>query len=384
MAASAIKAVAALCAFGAVLPSVACTAFVAGRKASGTGYVLVGHNTDIFDDVAVRHAMLPRGEGKAEVFWAETKKVAAGDRVAGCFYNEHGVFVTSNNGGVMSEWDGERFSLPDEGRDSSLSGGGIGYNLRVRMIERAKTAREGVKMMAELVETFGYSETSRNFVVADASEAWILEVLKGRRYVARRVPDDAVTAYPNCLVFNRLREGDLASANIRAKGPDFDVISFYQGPRTWKSPYNLCRWRELYRIAAGVEIDAGADYPFSVRPSHLVSVDDVKRGLSTHYEGRPCEVKGRHPAKNPKIVEPVCRRSTRLSIVCELRPNPAETVFHMTVGRPCEVQYGVYRPFAGELPPDTVRGAEAAERLLSFGRPLAGRGRSESNGKKRK
>lgn len=346
----------------AVSSALACTTIVVGRRASATGQVLVGHNED-YSDCFIRHGMLPRRDGKPAVFWTEVKKTKGGDRVSHCFYNEHGVIVWSNNGGVMRAWDGASFDLPDEGAHSSLTDGGIDYDLRVRMIERARTAAEGVKILTGLVEKFGYAQLSRNFLVADAEEAWVVEVLLGRRYVARRVPDDEVAVYPNCLVFNRLRPGDLASANIRAKGPDFDVISAYQGPRTWTSPYNLHRWQQLYRIAAGAEVAAGAEYPFSVRPAHPVSADDVKRGLSSHYEGTAVEVRDRHPAKNPRTVVPICRASTRESLVCELAKDAAATVVHMTVGRPCENPYVTYRPFAGELPPDTAFGAKAVERL---------------------
>ena len=346
----------------------ACTAIVVGKKASATGRVLVAHNED-FDKAFMRHAMLPRRGDVPAMFWSEVKRHKGGDRVSHCFYNEYGVIVYSNNGGVYGEWDGKKFSLPEEGEYSSLTDGGIGYELRIRMIERAKTAREGVDIMAKLIEERGYNQLSRNFLVADADEAWIVEVVHGRRYVARRVPDDEVTVYPNCLIFNRLRPGDLASANIRAKGPDFDVIANYQGHRTWKSPYNIHRCQELYRLAAGVSVEAGAEYPFSVRPTHPVSTEDIKRGLRSHYEGLPFEVRDRHPAKNPKLVEPICRKGTVESLICELAKNPVETVFHMTVGRPCERPYGVYRPFAGELPADTAFGAKALERLANYRLP---------------
>jgi hypothetical protein len=42
---------------------------------------------------------------------------------------------------------------------------------------------------------------------------------------------------------------------------------------------------------------------------------------------------------------------------------PEETVMHMSVGRPCEVGYRVYRPFGKILPEDTVFGEEALWRL---------------------
>ena len=345
-----------------------CTTIVVGRGASATGRVLVGHNED-YSDCFMRHGMLPRRGGIPAVFWSEVKRTKGGDTVSHCFYNEHGVIVWSNNGGVMREWDGVAFALPQEGGYSSLTDGGIGYDLRVRMIERAKTAAEGVKILTELVEKFGYTQLSRNFLVADADEAWIVEVLQGRRYVARRVPDDEVAVYPNCLVFNRLRPGDLASKNIVEKGPSFDVIAAYQGPRTWKSPYNLHRWQQLYRIAAGAQVEAGEAYPFSVKPAHPVSADDVKRGLSSHYEGTAVEARPRHPKKTPKTIEPLCRASTQESLVCELAKDPAGTVVHMAVGRPCENPYAKYLPFAGVLPGDTAFGAKAVERLENHAQP---------------
>ena len=348
----------------------ACTAIVVGKKASATGHVLIGHNED-GRNALMRYAMLPRRDGKAAAFWSEVKHPDGDDKVAGSFYNEHGVFVTSNNGGVMREWGSEKYRLPDEGPFSSLEGDGIGYLLRVRMIERAKTAREGVDIMIELIEKYGYNQDSRNFLIADAEEAWILEALYGRRYIARRVPDDEVVAYPNCLIFNKPRSGDIVCKCFRQKGKDLNVTAAYQGPRTWKSMYNFYRWREMYRIAAGVKVDAKDDYPFSVKPSHAITAEDIKRGLSSHYEGCDYEVKARHPKKGPGIVAPICRDSTLESIVCELAPNAANTVIHLTVGRPCEKPYGAYRPFAGQLPDGTVHGEESLTRLKNYNLPLA-------------
>ena len=348
----------------------ACTAIVVGKKASATGHVLIGQNEDV-SHVFMRHTMLPRRDGKAETFWSEAKNPKGGDKVSALFYNEHGVIVSSNNGGVMRKWGKERYKLPDEGWFSSVEGDGIGYNLRVRMIERARTAREGVDIMIGLIEEHGYCMDSRNFLIADSEEAWVLEVLYGRRYIARRVPDDEVAAYPNCLVFNRPRADDIVSECFRRKGKDFDVIAAYQGPRSWKSVYNCYRWREMYRLAAGVTVDAKDEYPFSVRPNHAISVEDIKRALRSHYEGRKYEVKDRHPVKGPGIVAPICRNTTVQSLVCELAPNVTNTVMHMTVGRPCEKPYGVYRPFSGQVPGDTVYGEEALARLKNYNLPVS-------------
>ena len=142
--------------FAAALTADACTAIVVGKKASATGHVLIGHNED-GTGMYMRHAMLPPGEGKAAVFWSEAKKYAGGDQVGASVYSERGVFVVSNNGGVMQEWDGVTFSLPDEGSYSTISGKGIGYELRFRAVERARTARECVDIMIALIKEHGYN-----------------------------------------------------------------------------------------------------------------------------------------------------------------------------------------------------------------------------------
>ena len=358
-------------ALGCVADAEGCTAILVGKKASATGRVIVAHNEDSNNpQYFIRHAFLPRREGASAAFWSEVKAHAGQQPIAHLFFNEFGVIVFSNNGGVMNEWDGQTFSLPDEGEYSTLTEGGIGYRLRCDMIERARTAREGVEILTGLVSKFGYTERSRLFTIADRDEIWVVQVLRGRRFLARRCPDDEVVAFPNCLVMHKLCPGDIASRNIVEKGAGFNLSEFYQGPRTWKSPYNLHRWQDAYRIAAGVTVEAGDTYPFSVKPSRKVAVEDIKRALATHYEGMPWEVKDpRHPKNSPHGVQPICRSGTLESVVCVMGETPAESVLHMTVGRPCEVPYFVCRPHAGELPPDAVTGEKAVQRLRDHDLP---------------
>ena len=350
----------------------ACTAILVGKKASSTGRVIVAHNEDNRPGTYMRYAFLPKREGAMAAFWSELKASSGPCTVAHLFLNECGVIVYSNNGGVMPEWNGVKYTLPDEGEYSTLTDGGKGYRLRVDMIEKARTAREGVEIFTGLVKKYGYTEPSRLFTIADKDEIWVVQVIRGRRFVARRCPDEAVAVFPNCLTINKLQPGDIASDNIVAKGKDFDFIAFYQGPRTWKSPYNLHRWQDAYRLAIGVDVPADGDYPFSVKPPRKVSVDDIKRALSTHYEGMPWEVKpNKHPDNNHTDVQPICRKGTLESMVCLMGETPKETVMHIAVGRPCETPYSVYRPLAGELPSGAATGDKALRRLRDYDIPVA-------------
>lgn len=375
-------------AMGAVAAN-ACTAIIVGKKASATGRVIVAHNNDGSGPYLMQYALLPArdhnpGETMIEdpaaakipevphsaaCYWAEVKSRGGNPPFADHFLNEHGVLIISNNGGVMSEWDGVRYALPDEGRYSELRDGGIRQSFRRAVAERSHTAREAVAIATNLIETWGYPMPSRLFTIADRNEAWVLEVLQGKRYVARRCPDDEVVVHPNCLTVGKLKPGDIVSPCFAAKGADFDFIRSYQGPRTWKSNYCHYRWRGSYITVAGVDVGEPEEYPFSVKPVHQVSIDDIKRGLKSHYEGMPWQVTDKHPTDGEKNIVPVCRKGTLQSMVCMFADDPSQTELHVAVGRPCETPYIRCRPFVGELPPGTVTGAAALQQLKDHWNP---------------
>ena len=48
---------------------------------------------------------------------------------------------------------------------------------------------------------------------------------------------------------------------------------------------------------------------------------------------------------------------------------PAESEIHRTVGRPCENKYVVFKPHAGDLPPDAATGEKALRRLRNHDLP---------------
>ena len=361
----------------------ACTAIIVGKKASASGRVIVAHNNDGVGPFTMQYALLPARDHKpgetmlaepgvakvpeaphsAACYWAEVKSGVGKPPPADHFLSERGVLIISNNGGVMNEWDGVAYELPDEGRYSELRDGGIGQSFRRAIAERARSAHEAVAIATNLIETWGYSMPSRLFTIADKDEAWVLEVLRGRRYVARRCPDDEVVVHPNCLTIGKLKPGDVVAPCFATKGADFDFIRSYQGPRTWKSDYNHYRWRGSYITVAGVDVGEPAEYPFSVKPAHPVSADDVKRGLRSHYEGMPWQMPLKHPVDGAKNVVPVCRNGTQQSMVCMFAEDPSDVEIHVAVGRPCERQYVHCRPFAGVLPTGTVTGAAALKRL---------------------
>lgn len=70
-------------------------------------------------------------------------------------------------------------------------------------LQRAKTAREAIKIMAELTSKYGYVSEGESFSISDTDEVWILEMIgkgpqhKGAVWVARRIPDGYVSGHAN-------------------------------------------------------------------------------------------------------------------------------------------------------------------------------------------
>ncbi|HHE46503.1 MAG TPA: hypothetical protein ENL08_02210, partial [Bacteroidetes bacterium] len=70
-------------------------------------------------------------------------------------------------------------------------------------LERARTAREAIDVMTDLVDRYGYRSTGESFSIADAREAWLMEMIgpgpggEGALWVAVKVPDGYISCTAN-------------------------------------------------------------------------------------------------------------------------------------------------------------------------------------------
>ena len=372
----------------------ACMTFVVGKKLSATGRVIVGHNEDDWPPFTVHHGMLPAREwpkgsmlpasaGCAATvpqvsrtlacYWGEVK-FPQGDLNADTFLNEKGVLVVSDSAGNSTE----RMDDP-----TLLTEGGVKFNLRRAVGERAVSARDGVRIICALVGKYGYAPSGRVYTVADADEAWLVQVVHGRNYVAVRCPDDAVTVMPNLYTVYELEdfpsEDVIASpdlvANARRKGfwngkGRFNFAKAYQGSyeygpkREFEHPNNTGRFRQAIRLLTGREWPEGKPFPFSVKPVKSVfSVEDVKALLCAH--NAPLK-DGRHVLETWSI----CSSTTIESTVCEFAAKAKDTVYHLALGRGCEKPYLKFRPFIDGIPAAVDESATAEKRLAVHVMPV--------------
>ena len=204
-----------------------------------------------------------------------------GFKAADSFLNRWGVAIVSDN--CKSREDREDYT-----------GGGVLYDLRYSVYENAHSAREAVGIIGHLVESRGYCDSGRSYMVADYREAWVVSVVRGRHWVAQRVPDDAVMTIPNYYVIGRV---DLSDSKNFMGCPDlveyavkrgwydperdgeFSFRDAYANRETLVSSHNTDRHRMMME-GLGVEYDPD-DVSFCVRPSSHIDAAKVESLLST-------------------------------------------------------------------------------------------------------
>ena len=310
--ASALMAVAML---GSVSEAEACSNFIVGKKASVDGSVMCSYSADDYGMFqylchypAAKHA---KGEMRKIFDWDSNK-----------YYGEiPEAAETYNVIGNINEWQVTIGETTYGGREEMVDSTGImDYGSLIYVaLQRSKTAREAIKVMTTLANTYGYNSGGETFTICDPNEAWIMEMMgkgagsKGAVWVALRIPDDAICAHANQSRIGKFNMKDKKNV-MYAK----DVVSFarskgwFKGKDadfSWKMAYakpdfsgrRFCdarAWALLNHFydmspyldwALGKNPDA-QDMPLWVVPNKKVSVQDVENVMRDHYEGTPLSV----------------------------------------------------------------------------------------------
>jgi len=315
-----------------------CFSVLVGKKASADGSVLFAHNEDDGGVQLVNYYRVPRIEhADGEVvsldagavapqvkltysyLWFEMPGMAFSDSYA----NEWGVAIASD-------------ACTSREKNGLLKDGGIGYWLRRLIAERARTAREGVKIGGALIENYGYASSGRTYVIADANEGWMLSVVNGRHWVAQRVPDDHVAVLPNYYTIghvnlsdtmNFLGADDLIDYAIAQHWYNPDTDGAFHFARAYSSPGNLINPGNVHRMWRGVNLAAGTDYPidaafpFSLPPKEKLTVQDLMRVLRDHCVGTELDKTNGYKLGSPYELNPstICANHTQYGFVAQLR-----------------------------------------------------------------
>jgi len=335
-----------------------CFTVLVGKGASADGSVMIGHNEDDRGDIIVnlrkiqphdygtpQRVNLENGgtfetDGRTNGFlWIE----ATTQEFADSFINEHGVVITSD-------------SCPSRETKDDYTDGGIGYMLRRIVAEKAKTAREAVRIAGDLVEKFGYRASGRTYSILDKDEAWMLAVIRGKHWFAQRVPDDEVAVIPNHYTIRQIRQDDpdhfMGSRDIveyaringwhdETKDGPFDFKKAFDRPsrRDLVSDGNTLRhWRGL-NLLCGRKWEISDDYPFSSKPGKKVTVEALTSILRDHYEGTEYDATDGYKTGSPNRTKfrTICTASTINAFVVSLNgkvPEPLSVSVWLAFGKP--------------------------------------------------
>jgi dipeptidase len=187
-------------------------------------------------------------------------------------------------------------------------------------LQRAKTARQAIKVMTDLVQEYGYRSTGESFSIADSKEAWILEMIGpdsggvGAIWVAVKIPDGYISCHANKARIGTFPLDDpdicLYSENVI----DFAVERGYYDPDSGEpfrfneaycpsTPKNQRYagarvWSIFRRVAPSKNISSdyhrageGAEpYPLWIKPDKKLTVADVFALMRDHYEDTPYDM----------------------------------------------------------------------------------------------
>ena len=182
-------------------------------------------------------------------------------------------------------------------------------------LQRAKTAREAIAVMTDLVEEYGYRSTGESLSIADTEEVWILEMIgpgpggQGAEWVALRVPDGTISCHANKSRIAEFPLDDPENCLYSEHVISFAVEKGYYDP-TSGEPFRFCdaycpatparrRYAEtrvwsIFRRAAPSKhfspgyhraIEGAEPYPLWIKPDRKLSLADVFALMRDHYEG---------------------------------------------------------------------------------------------------
>jgi dipeptidase len=224
--------------------------------------------------------------------------------------------------GLMNEYQLTIGETTFDGREELRNPDGLlhYWDMMQLALERAKTAREAIQVMTDLVDEYGYRSTGETFSIADPKEAWIMEMIGpdsggvGAEWVALRIPDGYISCHANK---SRIGEFPLKDKKNCLYSPN--VISFaiekgYYDPKSGQ-PFRFCdaycpatpknqryadtRVWSIFRRAAPSQdfspdyhrgVEGAKPYPLWIKPDKKLSLADVFSLMRDHYEGTPYDM----------------------------------------------------------------------------------------------
>ncbi|MBN9302781.1 MULTISPECIES: dipeptidase [Dysgonomonas] len=287
----------------------ACTNFLVGKYASVDGSTMITYSADSY-------ALY------GELYHWPAKKYSQGEMLkvyewdSGKYLGEIAqASQTYNVVGNMNEYQVTIGETTFGGREELADPDGIiDYGSLIYIaLQRAKTAREAIKIMTDLVAEYGYYSGGESFSIGDPNEIWVLEMIgkgkgnKGAVWVAVRIPDDCISAHANqsrihqfplkdpknCLYSKDVISFAREKGYYTGKDEDFSFSKVYNPldfggqrfceARVW-SFFNKCN-KDMAKFVTYAQGKTQEPMPLYIKPDKKLSLADIQGMMRDHYEG---------------------------------------------------------------------------------------------------
>lgn len=182
-------------------------------------------------------------------------------------------------------------------------------------LQRARTAREAINVITNLIDEYGYRSMGESISIGDKKEAWILEIIgpgaggKGAEWVAVKVPDGYISCHANKSRIGKFPLNDSKNCLYSKNVISFAIEKGYYDPSSGK-PFRFCdaycpstpknrrysdtRVWSIFRRAAPSKnfspdyhrsVKGAKPYPLWIKPDKKLSLTDVFSLMRDHYEG---------------------------------------------------------------------------------------------------
>lgn len=207
------------------------------------------------------------------------------------------------------------------GRDElAVANGVVDYgSLMYIALQRAKNAREAIKIMVDLANEYGYASSGESFSVADKNEVWIFEIIgkgkgqKGIVWAAARVPEGYIAAHANQARIRKINFNDkenwMWAPDVVSFARDMKYFNGTDAEFSFADAYCppdptsllLCEGRvwSLFRRAAPSQtfsedywraVKGAEPYPLFIKPDKKLTVKEVMALMRDHFEGTPYDM----------------------------------------------------------------------------------------------
>jgi dipeptidase len=293
-----------------------CTTITVGKLASYDGSVMTSHTDDSHRTRSWMDIIPAMNHESGETVKMYVREKQDTFKMPTYFHKEVGEIpqIEYTNGYINSAYpciNDQQLAVGETtfgGKDTLKSDKGIidCQRLIKLMLERTTTARDAITLAGNLLKEYGWNDWGECLTVADPEEVWMFEVVGagkdkvGAVWVAQRVPDEHISICANQSRIRKIETDNpdyfMYSENVFEVAKELGLWNPDEGSLEFCYAYDnrtslaarRREWRTFDLVAPSLKLDPYSEnYPFSVKPDTLVTLEKMVEIFSDYYEGTP-------------------------------------------------------------------------------------------------